>query len=95
MPYFYDPNNSIGALNSVNDADKIVEYLFDYYGPGAENIPANLKKKTSGNAASFTGGAGGKLISNYRPGNISRKPIDLWGFEGAPAVRPVRETLCG
>ena len=95
VPYFVDPNNAIGALNSSNDADKIVEYLFDYFGPGAENIPANLKKKLGGNAASYTGGAGGKLISNYKQDNIFRKPIDLWGYEGAPAVKPVRETLCG
>ena len=58
-------------------------------------MPANLKKKLGGNAASFTGGAGGKLISSYRQDNINRKPIELWGYEGAPTVRPVRETLCG
>ena len=57
VPFFYDPNNSIGGLNSLQDADAIVDYLFDYYGPGAENMPANLKKKVGGNAAAakFTG----------------------------------------
>ena len=37
---------------------------------------------------SNSGGAGGKLISNYKADNIFRKPIDLWGFEGAAAVKP-------
>ena len=57
VPMFYDPNNSIGGLNSLQDADAIVDYLFDYYGPGAANMPANLKKKVGGNAAAskFTG----------------------------------------
>lgn len=26
---------------------------------------------------------------------MRKKPIDIWGFEGSAAVRPVRETLCG
>ena len=42
----------------------------------------------SSNSPSFSGGAGGKLISNYKADNIFRKPIDLWGFEGATAVKP-------
>ena len=40
------------------------------------------------NSNSNTGGAGGKLISNNKADNIFRKPIDLWGFEGAAAVKP-------
>jgi Glutathione S-transferase, N-terminal domain len=95
IPYFVDPSNTIAQLGSISDYEKIVEYLFDNFGPGSENIPKQLQGKISGNAASYTGGAGGKLITNYKQDNIFKKPIDVWGFESSPTLRPVRETLCG
>ena len=29
-----------------------------------------------------------------RAGNEERKPLELWGYETSPFVRPVREKLC-
>lgn len=90
VPFLVDPGNSMGKLGSLGESDKIIEYLFDYFGPGAAEIPASLKTKVGGSTA-----AGSKLISNIKSDNMRKKPIELWGFEGSAGVRPVRETLCG
>ena len=34
-----------------------------------------------------------KVLPNARPDNGAMKPVDLWGYEGSPFVRPVREIL--
>ena len=34
-----------------------------------------------------------KVLSNARPDNGAMKPVELWGYEGSPFVRPVREIL--
>jgi Glutathione S-transferase, N-terminal domain len=80
----------MGKLGSLGESDKIIEYLFDYFGPGVAAIPASLKGKIGGSTQ-----AGGKLISNIKQDNMRKKPIEIWGYEGFAAVRPVRETLCG
>ena len=90
VPFLVDPGNSMGKLGSLGESGKIVEYLFDYFGPGIEAIPASLKDKIGSNT-----NAGGKLITNLKTDNMRKKPIEIWGFEGSAAVRPVRETLCG
>lgn len=90
VPFLVDPGNSMGKLGSLGESDKIIEYLFDYFGPGVDAIPASLKGKIGGSTS-----AGGKLISNIKQDNMRKKPIELWGFEGSAAVKPVRETLCG
>lgn len=43
VPFLVDPSNSMGKLGSLGESDKIVEYLFDYFGPGVDAIPATLK----------------------------------------------------
>ena len=80
----------MGKLGSLGESDKIIEYLFDYFGPGVDAVPATLKGKIGAST-----GACGKMITNWKTDNMKRKPIDIWGFEGSAAVRPVRETLCG
>jgi glutathione S-transferase len=90
IPFLVDPGNSMGKLGSLGESEKIIEYLFDYFGPGVEAIPATLKGKIGGSTP-----AGSKLITNLKSDNMRRKPIELWGFEGSAGVKPVRETLCG
>ena len=90
IPFLVDPGNSMGKLGSLGESEKIIEYLFDYFGPGVEAIPASLKGKIGGSSP-----AGSKLITNLKSDNMRRKPIELWGFEGSAGVKPVRETLCG
>lgn len=34
-----------------------------------------------------------RVLPNARPDNIGMKSIELWGYEGSPFVRPVREVL--
>ena len=34
-----------------------------------------------------------RVLPNARPDNGAMKPVELWGYEGSPFVRPVREVL--
>jgi len=79
------------------ESDDIIEYLFDTYGPGKEAIPWVLKgdfaRITATYAAAARDFAGSRLQSNARADATSFKPITLYGYEGSPFVRPVREAL--
>lgn len=94
VPYFVDENTGTEMFES----DDIINYLFDTYGPGQSEVPGLLK----GSVALFTGGfaalargmAGSKRQENARPDNEQMLPLELWGYEASPFVRPVREKLC-
>eukprot|EP01040_Poterioochromonas_malhamensis_P001093 gene1093-1160_t len=79
------------------ESDDIIEYLFTTYGPGKEHIPWTLKGgyavTTCAYAASFRDYAGSKLLPNARNDVFDLKPLTLWGYEGSPFVKIVRETL--
>mmetsp|Transcript_96824 Transcript_96824/g.151343 ORF Transcript_96824/g.151343 Transcript_96824/m.151343 type:complete len:111 (-) Transcript_96824:24-356(-) len=45
-------------------------------------------------AALARGMAGSARQPNARPDNEEMLPIEVWGYEGSPFVRPVREKLC-
>ena len=93
VPYLEDPNTGRGMYES----DEIIEYLFQTYGPGKDQVPWQLKGgfalQTSVYAAMARGFAGSRLNPRARPDNGSMKPIEIWGYEGSPFVRPVREKL--
>jgi hypothetical protein len=74
VPFLVDPGNSMGRLGSIGESDRIVEYLFDYFGPGVESIPASLKGKEN----TFTTSKS-KLISNLKESNLLQKPLELYG----------------
>ena len=44
-------------------------------------------------SAQVRGLPGGQRRADARAGNEERKPLELWGYETSPFVRPVRETL--
>jgi glutaredoxin len=71
----------------------VIEYLFTNYGPGVENIPPNLRLASNSGSSSFGGGKGSKVRPNIRSDFTKLKPITLFGWEGAPFVKPVRDTL--
>ncbi len=48
---------------------------------------------TAAFAALARGLAGNSLDARARPENGDMEPIELWGYEGSPFVRPVRERL--
>lgn len=93
VPYLEDPNTG----TAMYESDDIIDYLYDMYGPGADKVSWTVRGLfaviTSGLAANFRGFKGSKLLSTARPDNQSMQPIELWGYEGSPFVRPVRETL--
>jgi len=91
VPYMED-----GSIKMF-ESDDIINYLFDTYGPGRSEVPWLLKgdfaRITATYAASARGYAGSRLLPKARKDFTTLKPIVLWGYEGSPFVRPVREAL--
>lgn len=81
----------------IYTSKEIIEYIFKTYGPGVENIPADLKAEKPrglfGMGGSSNSGKGSKIRPDARRDITKLKPITLFGVEGAPFVKPVRETL--
>jgi glutathione S-transferase len=89
LPLLLDPNTG----STLHDSDRIVQYLFDTYGEGARP-PMTIRGGRIGNLSS-------RLASKIRrdrgteaaPARRPRQPLELWGFEGSPETRRVREEL--
>jgi glutathione S-transferase len=88
FPLMIDPNNRA----EIFESDKIIEYLFDKYGRG--RIPWTLRNSPMVTATCGIGllarfGAGG----SYRDSKLPADPLILWGYEGSPFFKIVREAL--
>ena len=99
VPYLIDPNTNTELFESTDQID----YLLRTYGP-----PEDMYDKlalwpitfdafattTSVMAALLRDMPGSRLQPDARPDNQKMKPLQLWGYECSPFVRPVREKLC-
>lgn len=99
VPYLYDPNTNTGMFESSNQ----IEYLLNNYGPPPDAFDRKalwpitwepFSIATSTQVAILLGMPGSRRQVNARPDNEQMKPIELWGYESSPFVRPVREKLC-
>ncbi|OEU14536.1 hypothetical protein FRACYDRAFT_188283, partial [Fragilariopsis cylindrus CCMP1102] len=100
VPYLYDPNTDQGLFES-NDQ---IEYLLTNYGP--QDVTSYDRKAlwpiTFGGFSIFTSSLCAVVLGmpckrkqmNARPDNEDMIPIEIWGNEASPFVRPVREKLC-
>uniref|UniRef100_A0A0G4FZI0 GST N-terminal domain-containing protein n=1 Tax=Chromera velia CCMP2878 TaxID=1169474 RepID=A0A0G4FZI0_9ALVE len=89
FPYLEDPNTG----TKMYESDDIIQYLFDQYGDG--KVPSLL---TMGALTTITAGLGlaprlGRG-SSCKPSKKANKSLELWGYEGSPFVKLVREVLC-
>uniref|UniRef100_A0A7S0HXD0 GST N-terminal domain-containing protein n=1 Tax=Phaeocystis antarctica TaxID=33657 RepID=A0A7S0HXD0_9EUKA len=99
VPYLVDPNSGTEMFES----DDIVNYMLDTYGPPRDAyndlvlwpLRGAFMTTTATFATLFRGLAGSKRQANARPDNEEMLPLELWGYEPSPFVRPVREKLCG
>jgi len=100
VPYLIDPNTG----EEMFESDDQIAYLVDTYGPSKDLYdakalwPITFKQfsvYTSTLSALITGLPASQRQSNARPDNEDMLPLELWGYEGSPFVRPVREKLCG
>ena len=98
MPAQVDENADVAMYES----DDICQYLRETYGPAQDAYdPKALWPLTFGSfqlitstlAAIVRGLPGGQRRPDARSDNEERKPLELWGYETSPFVRPVRETL--
>jgi len=98
VPYLIDPNAEVEMFES----DDIIEYMLSTYGPSRDSydpkalwpLRGSFALTTATFATLFRGLAGSKPQQNARPDNGEMLPLELWGYEVSPFVRPVREKLC-
>lgn len=99
VPYLIDPTTGVEMFES-ND---IIEYLLETYGPSPDAFdrkalwPITFESfaiNTATTVAILRDMPGARRQDNARPDNEDMKPLELWGYECSPFVRPVREKLC-
>ena len=99
VPYLIDPNTGTEMFES-NDQ---IEYLLQTYGPPSDQFDRKalwpitfegFSIFTSTLVALIRDFPGKSRQSNARPDNEDMIPLELWGYESSPFVRPVREKLC-
>lgn len=98
VPYLIDPNTGVEMFES----DDQIKYLLEAYGPDKNSYdmkalwPITFKEfsiYTSTIAAILRGMPGSKRQANARQDNEKMLPIELWGYEASPFVKPVREKM--
>jgi glutathione S-transferase len=98
VPYLIDPNTGSELFESSDQ----IEYLIETYGPPVTDFdrkalwPITFKAfsiYTSTLVAALRSMPGSSRQSNARPDNELMEPLELWGYEASPFVRPVREKL--
>lgn len=98
VPYLVDPNTK----EEMFESNDIIEYLLTAYGPSPDAYdrkalwPITFESfsiSTSTMVAILRDMPGARRQDNARPDNEDMKPLELWGYECSPFVRPVREKL--
>lgn len=98
VPYLIDPNTGAEFFESSDQ----IEYLIETYGPPTADFdrkalwPITFEAfsiYTSTLVAVLRNMPGSSRQSNARRDNESMEPLELWGYECSPFVRPVREKL--
>ena len=88
LPFLVDPNTA----TQLYDSDAIVDHLFETYGDGtrpAQMRSMKLAKQSSKLASRLRGGRGDRK----EPRRECRERLELFGYEGSPHTRLVRERL--
>lgn len=100
VPYLVDPNTGTDLFESGDQ----IEYLLKTYGPPEGSYDRKalwpitfeaFSVATSTFAALLRDMPGARRQLNARPDNEKMRPLELWGYECSPFVRPVREKLGG
>jgi glutaredoxin len=98
VPYMIDPNTKTEMFESTDQ----IQYLLDTYGPPKEmyDVKAlwpitwvDFSVLTSTYAAMIRDFPASTRQGNARADNERMIPLELWGYEASPFVRPVREKL--
>ena len=98
VPFLDDPN----VDSTIVGDDDIIGHLLEKYGPNPDLFdrkalwPIEFRSfalATAQIASALRGNPGRTQQPNARPDNASMKPIEIWGYECSPFVRPVKEKL--
>ena len=99
VPFLLDTRSG----KQMFESSDIIQYLLKEYGPPKESYDSkalwpitweSFSINTATIVALLRGMPGSMLQSNARSDNIYMRPLELWGYECSPFVRPVREKLC-
>ena len=100
IPFLIDPNTGTEMFESSD----IIEYLLNTYGPSPDKFDQKalwpitfeaFSVATATQVAILRNMPGARRQVNARPDNEQMIPLELWGYECSPFVRPVREKLGG
>jgi glutathione S-transferase len=98
VPYLIDPNTGTELFESGDQ----IEYLLKTYGPTPQDFDRKalwpitfqaFSVYTSTLVAVLREFPASKRQQTARPDNEDMEPLELWGYESSPFVRPVREKL--
>jgi glutathione S-transferase len=98
VPFLIDPNTGTELFESSDQ----IEYLLQTYGPPQQEFDRKalwpitfqaFSVYTSTLVAVLRDFPASKRKETARPDNEDMEPLELWGYESSPFVRPVRETL--
>ncbi|KAL7520748.1 hypothetical protein ACHAWX_005458 [Stephanocyclus meneghinianus] len=98
LPYLFDPKSDATVFGD----DAIINFLLDRYGPPPSTFdrkalwPIEFKAFsviTSQLVSLIRGNPTVTQQANARPDNEQMKPLELWGYECSPFVRPVKDKL--
>jgi glutathione S-transferase len=89
FPFLIDPNMRV----EMYESDEIDRYLFETYGTGSVPFLLSLGPITTLTAFTASVIRLGRGM-RYRPSNPPARPLELYGYEGCPYCRIVREVLC-
>lgn len=92
FPFLVDENTGV----KMHDSDKINKYLWDTYGQGA-SAPLSYRLGQKLHVFQMLVLFCRPLLTHGMlrvPSKAPKEPLELWGCEGSPYVRFVREALC-
>uniref|UniRef100_A0A061QSF8 Thioredoxin family protein n=1 Tax=Tetraselmis sp. GSL018 TaxID=582737 RepID=A0A061QSF8_9CHLO len=89
VPVLRDPNTA----TVLHDSTSIIQHLFQNYGGGEVPLPLRLTPLAVATAG-LTQMARFSRGTHARPSAAAPEPLELWGHEGSPFVKLVRERLC-
>lgn len=95
FPFLVDPNTPRGEEGMYESGD-IVEYLYETYGGGKENVPVGFLQSTLVTGWMPTLLRAGRGMSRHgsRSPGVPEQRLELWNYEGNQFARLVREALC-
>ena len=85
----------LAGIDVDHTQGSLLETQAEFFSPNQpDGVHYDYEVATATLATLLRGLAGSQRQPNARPDNEAMQPLQLWGYEPSPFVRPVREKLC-